>query len=145
MNIEAENLRISKLREYLIEIVNKIVNDDEFQINIDMLDNDINNYSIDKIPTNAEFEKWITGVEIHKDLYSFRSRKGYSQDTINNLLNIGFFEIFEKIIRNNNENHILPNIDDIQAIECTNVGTLIYADTNTAEFEIQIQIKYIVK
>ena len=134
--------RITKLRTYLFSIIDTLTTDKKYQINANMLDNDINNYSLDKIPTASTVEKWVTGMEIHKDIYSFRSRKAYSLDVINNLSNIGFFEIFESIIKSNNKKGVLPNIEGIQSIECLNCGTMLSADTNTAEFEIQIQITY---
>ena len=86
--------RISKLREYLFEIINTLTTNRNYQINADMLSNKIGDYSLDKIPTNTEVQKWIIGVVKRRDVYSFRSRKSYSQDTINNLKNIGFFEDF---------------------------------------------------
>jgi hypothetical protein len=107
-----------------------------------MLDNDIENYSLDKIPTSSTVEKWINGLEIHRDVYSFRSRKSYSQDTINNLKNVGFFETFEKEIKSNNKKGILPEIEGIESIECLNCATMVSAETGTAEFDIQIQITY---
>ena len=134
--------RITKLRTYLFSIIDTLTTDKNYQINADMLDNDINNYSLDKIPVQQEVERWITGMIIHRDVFSFRSRKAYSQDTINNLSNIGFFESFESIIKSNNKKGVLPNIEGIQSIECLNCGTMLSADTNTAEFEIQIQITY---
>lgn len=141
MNIEIEKLRISKLREYLIEVISKI-NANLEQINADMLDNDVNNYSLDKIPTASVVEAWITGTEIHRDVFSFRSRYAYSQDTINNLENIGFFETFEQLIKNNDDKGILPDIEGIESIKCLNCGTMLATETNTAEFDIQIQITY---
>ena len=134
--------RISKLRTYLFSIIDTLTTDKSYQINANMLDNDINNYSLDKIPTASTVSKWVNGVEIHRDVYSFRSRMAYSQDTINNLLNIGFFEKFESIIKSNNKKGILPEINGIQNIECLNCGTMNSADTNTAEFDIQLQITY---
>lgn len=139
------NLRVSKIREYLLNIITEITQNNNYQINANMLSNDINNYSLDKIPTASTIEKWIFGVEIHRDVYSFRSRMAYSQDTINNLKNIGFFESFESKIKENNEDKILPDIDGIEKIECLNCGTMNDADTNTAEFDIQLQITYRVK
>ena len=136
------NLRIAKLRKYLFDIIDTLTTDKKYQINADMLDNEINNYSLDKIPTDTQVEKWITGVEIHRDVFSFRSRKAYSPDTINNLSNIGFFEEFENKIKSNNKEGVLPEIKGIQSIECLNCGTMLSADTNTAIFDIQIQIKY---
>ena len=140
--MEYNDTRISKLRTYLFSIIDTLTTDKSYQINANMLDNDINNYSLDKIPTSSTIEKWVNGVEIHRDVYSFRSRMAYSQDTINNLLNIGFFEKFESIIKSNNKKGILPEINGIQNIECLNCGTMNSADTSTAEFDIQIQITY---
>lgn len=135
--------RITKLRDYLFNIIDTLMtNNNAYQINSNMLSNDANNYSIDKIPTQTTVERWITGVEIHRDIFSFRSRMAYSQDVINNLSNIGFFEDFEAKIYSNNEKGILPEIDGIEKIECLNCGTMNFAETNTAEFDIQIQITY---
>ena len=135
--------RITSLRAYLFTILDEILQNSTYQINANMLDNDINNYSLDKIPTSSTIEKWINGTEIHRDVFSFRSRKAYSQDTINNLANIGFFETFEDKIKSNNNKGILPEIAGIQSIECLNTGTMVSAETNTAEFDIQLQISYI--
>ena len=136
-----DNTRIAKLRTYLFSIIDTLTTDKSYQINANMLDNDINNYSLDKIPTSSTVEKWVNGVEIHRDVYSFRSRMAYWRD-INNLLNIGFFEKFESIIKSNNKKGILPEINGIQNIECLNCGTMNSSDTNTAEFDIQLQITY---
>lgn len=140
--MNTENLRITKLREYLFGVITGITEDNRYQINVNMLSDDINNYSLDKIPVSSEVEVWITGTEIHRDVFSFRSRMAYSQDVINNLKNVGFFEIFESIIKENNENKILPEIDGIESIECLNCGTMKDNNTNTCEFQIQLQIKY---
>lgn len=134
--------RISKLRTYLFSIIDTLATDKNYQINANMLSNDINNYSLDKIPTSSQIEKWVTGLEIHRDVFSFKSRNAYSQDVINNLSNIGFFEQFESIIKSNNKKGVLPEIEGIQSIECLNCGTMLSSDTNTAEFDIQIQITY---
>ena len=139
--MEYNDLRISKLREYLLEVLNTLTTKTK-QINANMLSNKIDNYSLDKIPVDTEVETWIIGNTIHRDLFSFRSRMAYSQDTINNLKNIGFFEQFEKIIKSNNNEGILPDIDGIESIECLNCGTMNNNETNTAEFDIQIQITY---
>lgn len=139
-----EDSRISKLRNYLFKVLDNLTKSKKHQINANMLSNDINNYSLDKIPTATTVEKFITGVEIHRDVYSFRSRKAYSEDVINNLANIGFFEEFENIIKENNKQGDLPEINNIESIECLNCGTLLTADTKSAIFDIQIQITYLV-
>lgn len=143
--VKVEDLRITKLRTYLLSIIDVLVTNKKYQINANMLSNEPNNYSLDKIPTPSTEEareKWIIGTKLCRDVYSFRSRVGYSQDTIENLTNVGFFEIFEKLISSNNEKGILPNIEGIQSIQCLNCGSMNNANTNTAEFDIQIQITY---
>lgn len=137
-----EEARISKLRLYLFAVIDTLATNKSYQINANMLSKDIDNYSLDKIPTASTIEKWINGVELHKDIFSFRSRNAYSQDAINNLSNIGFFENFEKVIKSNNKKGVLPAIKGIESIECLNCGTMVSSDTNTAEFDIQIQITY---
>jgi hypothetical protein len=140
--IDTTELRITKLRAYLISIIDTLLTDSKYSINANMLPADHNNYSLDKIPVDKSVEMWITGDEIHRDVYSFRSRNNYSQDTLNNLKNIGFFEVFEKKISSNNKQGILPDIDGIQEIKCLNCGSMNNASTNTAEFDIQIEIDY---
>ena len=137
-----KDTRINNLREYLCKIISTLTTNKNFKINANMLSKNVNNYSLDKIPTNSTVEKWITGFEIHKDVYSFRSRKEYSTNEINNLQNIGFFETFESIIKSNNKKGVLPKIKGIESIECLNCGAMLSADTNTAIFDIQIQITY---
>lgn len=134
--------RIKKLSEYLVTVVSDIAKKNDIKINANMLSKNINNYSLDKIPTESTVEKWITGTTIYRDIYSFRSRNEYSIDAINNLKNIGFYEEFEKIISSNNKKGVLPDIEGIESIECLNTGTMVSASTNTAEFDIQIQITY---
>ena len=137
-----QELRISKLRAYLLTIIDTIRENSNSQINAYMLSDNINNYSLDKIPTGTEVETWIIGGTLNRDVYSFRSRNNYSQDTIDNLLNVGFFEKFESIIKSNNNKGILPDIDGIESIECLNCGTMTNVQANTSEFDIQLQITY---
>lgn len=140
--VDTQELRITKLRKYLLNIIDNLLTDKNYQINANMLSSDINNYSLDKIPVESVVEKWIDGTEIHRDVFSFRSRSDYSQDTLENLLNVGFFEVFEDIISSNNNKGILPDIKGIESIECLNCGSMNDATTNSAEFDIQLQITY---
>ena len=141
--MEVNDLRISKLRDYLFNVLSNLTSNSNYQINANMLSNKVGDYSLDKIPTDTEVENWIIGVVKCRDVYSFRSRKSYSQDTINNLKNIGFFEEFESVIKSNNDKGVLPEIENIESIECLNCGTMISNDDGkTGTFDIQIQITY---
>ena len=139
--MEIDDLRINKLRAYLMNVISEIV-DSYKQLNIDFLSKDAGNFSLDKIPMQKVIESWIVGSNLCQDTYSFRSRMNYSADVINNMKNIGFFETFEKKIYDRNKNRTLPDIDGIESIECLNCGSVNNANTNTAELDIQIRIKY---
>ena len=139
--MEIGNLRVTKLRAYLMDIITELIGQ-YGEMNINFLSDEPNNYSLDKIPVQTTVEKWITGYTLYRDVYNFRSRMNYSADTMTNIENIGFYETFEKIIKQKNDNNDLPDIDGIQSISCLNCGTLNRANTNTAEFDIQIQIEY---
>ena len=141
MSIEVNNLRVTKLRAYLMDIITELIGQ-YGEMNINFLSDEPNNYSLDKIPVVREVEKWIISDTIYRDVYSFRSRMNYSADTMTNIENIGFYETFEKIIKQKNDSNNLPDIQGIQSISCLNCGTLNRANTNTAEFNIQIQIEY---
>lgn len=140
-SIDISQTRIKKLSNYLVSIIKDIINKN-IGINANMLSKNVNNYSLDKIPTESTVEKWITGQSIFRDVYSFRSRAEYSTDALNNLKNIGFFEEFERVINSNNKKGVLPDIKGIESIECLNTGSMVSTNTNTAEFDIQIQIVY---
>lgn len=141
--IDVNNTRIAKLGKYLETILEEL-NDKYRKINADFLGIEVNNYSLDKIPTASVVEPYVTGGRLCRDVYSFRSRNPYSSDRLSNLKNIGFFESFQKIINFNNEEGILPDIENIESIVCLNQGTLTYTDASmkTAVFDIQLQITY---
>ena len=143
MIIDVENTRIAKLGKYL-ETILETLNNKYKKINADFLGIDVNNYSLDKIPTASVIDPYVAGGRLCRDVFSFRSRNPYSSDRLSNLKNIGFFESFQKIIFSNNDEGILPKIDGIISIECLNQGTFNYADESmkTAVFDIQIQIEY---
>ena len=143
MIIDVENTRIAKLGKYLETILEEL-NSKYKKINADFLGIEVNNDSLDKIPTASTVEEDITVSRICRDVYSFRARNPYSSDRLINLKNIGFFEEFESIIKSNNDEGVLPEIDGIESIVCLNSGTFNYADESmkTAVFDIQLQIIY---
>lgn len=142
--INPDNSRISKLRIYLFTILDDLLSDKNYQVNANFLSNDINNYSIDRIPVEKDpTENWIIPIKKYREVYEFRSRNRYSQDVMENLKNIGFFEVLEDTVYSNSKKGILPEIEGIESIECLNCGSLNIANSQTAMFSIQIQINYI--
>lgn len=130
--------RIEIVQQYLLEILKGVIE----KLNIDYLDSKIDSYSLTRMPVTPILEKWVIPIHKKRELYTFISRKIYSQDLATNLDNIGFFEEFENKIRENNVSGILPVIDGIESIECLNCGAKQNVTATTVVFSIQIQIVY---
>lgn len=135
-------MRAGKLIEYLYDIIDEIITSNDYLINANFLDNEINSYSLDKIPTASTQFKFITGLTQKQDTYVFRSRFRYTSNQAEQLKNIGFFERFEDIVERKNLNKILPDIEGIQSVECLNCGSIQNTTENTCEMDIQIRITY---
>ena len=135
-------MRIEEIKNYIVGIISDILNNNNYVMNIDFLSNEVNSYSIDKIPTDTSVEKWLNGTEIHKEVYLLRSRFFYGEDEANNLENIGFYETLEQKIKEKNDSGNLPTIEGIEEIRCLNCGSINNVSSNTAEFNMQIQIIY---
>lgn len=137
-------MRAEKLIEYLYRVIDELINDNTYQIKADFLDDNINSYSIDKIPTASTEEKFITGERIKRDVFALRSRFKYTSNQADELENVGFFERFESKIEEMNKNKDLPDIKGIESIQCLNCGSVITAsDNKSCEMRIQLKITYL--
>ena len=59
-----QDKRITKLRAYLIGVLNSLTQNTKYELNANNLASDVNNYSLDKIPMQKEINKWIIGTFI---------------------------------------------------------------------------------
>lgn len=131
---------VEKLKEYFLEHVQLA---SEFKnILVDFLGEEATTYVIEPIPEEEIVTPYTDGGSLCQFIFQFGSREFYDDGIAQNIENLDFYERFKEEIEQNNKNHILPDINGIQSIKCLNAGTLNYADTNTAEFSIQIQIEY---
>lgn len=138
-----KDTRIAKLKEYLLSNLITLTQKSGFQVNANFLSNKIDDYSLDKMPVAPIVNKLICGVEVRRDVFSFRSRKPYSSEWLVNLNNMGFFEKFEELIKSNNDKGVLPEIDRVESVKCLNPFTMSSNDNQTkAIFDIQIEVKY---
>ena len=133
--------RIDKIRTYLMNVLSELQREFE-TMNINFLSNEVDNYSITKMPMKSVVETSITGTRLCKDVYQFSGKFTYGSEVAENLNNIGFWEEFEEKIYSNNEKGVLPEIKDIKEIKCLNCGSLRVANTQDCEMTIQIEINY---
>lgn len=131
---------IEKIIEYF---ENKVPITEEFKnINVNYLDGDVANYSIEEVAGTPVLEKWITGDTHNQLVFNFTSREYYNQDVLTNMANSNFYEEFRKQIIENNKNKVFPDIVGIDGIECLGSGTIDSVTTDTAKYSIQCRVTY---
>ena len=60
-------MRIEEIKDYIVGIISDILNNNNYVMNIDFLSNEVNSYSIDKIPTDTNIEKWLNELKINSN------------------------------------------------------------------------------
>lgn len=129
---------ISAIREYFEE--QNILNNKK--VNIDFIKNNTNEYVIEPIPIEPIYRQYTDGRAIRQYVFQFSSLNYLTSEVVNNLLNSEFYESFSKVIEENNNKKILPEVDGIQSIECLNIGTIENEQENKAKYSIQMRILY---
>lgn len=130
---------IRKLIEYFEEQL-KINN-----INCDFLGEEIDNYSIEPISSRPIVRENIDGSYIAQYSFCLASRKSYTFDKIDNIVNNNFGMQLMNLIIKNNQNGILPEIDGIESIEVTGTPFAYQTGINTARYQINMKIEYLVE
>lgn len=131
---------IEKLKDYFIEHVTLA---EEFKsILADFLGEDATDYTIEPIPIEPVLRKYADGSYLGQLTFQFGSREYYDDSNNQNIENLDFYERFLQEIEYNNNNHILPDIEGIQSIECLSNGTIQDVQKGTAKYVIQMRITY---
>lgn len=132
---------IEKIRQYFID--NNII-DENCRINVDFLGETPTEFSILPMPVNPKIQdgQYIDGSGERQYQFQLISRNDYSADVMQNIANSSYYEHLYNAIEDLNNKKILPQIDDIQSIECLNNGAILNATTNTAQYAIQMKITY---
>lgn len=132
---------IQKLVDYF---ENHVTLADEFNdILVDFLGEEATTYSIEPIPTEQVSRPYTDGGSLNEFVFQFGSREFYDESLTQNIDNLDFYERFSKEIEENNDNHILPDINGIQGIKCLNNGTIQDIQNGTAKYGIQMSITYL--
>ena len=111
---------------------------------VDYLGAEATEYTVEAVPCDPVFRQYTDGGCMKQFLFLFGSREWYSADAAQNTENLGFYEEFERWIRKNNYDGILPDLDDREAygIEVMTGGYVFDADTNTARYQMQLRLTY---
>lgn len=132
---------IEELKKYFL---NKVTLAEEFKnILADFLGDEATDYVIEPIPIEPVLKQYADGSYLGQLTFQFGSREYYDDSNDQNIENLDFYERFQAEIESNNRNHILPNIDGIQPIECLSNGTIQDVQKGTAKYVIQMRITYL--
>lgn len=117
------------------------------KVNVDFLPDDPTTYSIEQTPTEPILKKYMDGSTDRQCTFIFACRMHYSDETMNNITNSGFFEKFQNWLYDNSENEILPKLDaglTAERIEAISSGYLfdISGDLSNARYQIQCRLLY---
>ncbi len=116
-------------------------------VNVDFLPEDPLTYSIEQTPSEPILKRYLDGSTERQITFVFACRMFYSDETINNINNSGFFEKFHEWLFENSENDIFPELEEgliPYRIEAISNGYLydISGDLSNARYQIQCRLIY---
>lgn len=139
---------IDSIRNYMRNLECLDTFNNAIRVNVNYLEENTDTYSIEEVPISPIVKKYINGDSIRQYAFIFTSREPYGTDVLTNIDNSGFYEKLADEIERNNENGIFPLLDDgleSLMIEVTSTGYAFAVTEDTAQFQIQLKLKYFKK
>lgn len=139
---------IDSLRDYMRNLKCLDTFNNAIRVNVNYLEPNADTYSIEEVPVEPVVKKYINGDSIRQYAFIFTSREPYGADVLTNIDNSGFYEKLADEIEKNNNNEIFPLLDDgMEALEIkvTSTGYAFAVTEDTAQFQIQLRLKYFKK
>lgn len=139
---------IKALRDYIRSCPHLDTFNNAIRVNVNYLEPSADTYSIEEVPIEPILKKYVNGDSIRQYAFIFTSREPYGIDVLQNIDNSGFYEKFADWIEENNDNNILPLLDnglEPLAVDVTSTGYAFAVTEDTAQFQIQLRLKYFKK
>ena len=139
---------IKALRDYMRKLKCLETFNNAIRINVNYLEPNTDTYSIEEVPIEPIVKKYVNGDSIRQYAFIFTSREPYGVDVLQNIDNSGFYEKLADEIEENNNKDILPLLDnglEPLEIKVTSTGYAFAVTEDTAQFQIQLKLKYFKK
>ncbi|WP_373899281.1 chloramphenicol resistance protein [Haloimpatiens sp. FM7315] len=139
---------IDSLRNYFRKIKCLDTFNNAIRVNVNYLSPNTDTYSIEEVPIEPILKHYVNGDSIRQYAFIFTSREPYGADILQNIDNSGFYEKLANEIEQNNNNNVLPVLDnDLEPLEIkvTSTGYAFAVTEDTAQFQIQLKLKYFKK
>lgn len=133
---------IQSIRDYVMQYPGL---DENGCLYVDYLGNEPIEYSVEAVPAEPFYRRYTDGDGIRQFLFLFASREYYSADVTQCIENLGFYEGFERWIREQNENGILPDLGPGRepiAVQVLTGGYGLSQDESTARYQMQLRLLY---
>lgn len=118
------------------------------RVNVNYLEPNPDTYSIEEIPIEPILKRYVNGDSIRQYAFIFTSREPYGADVLQNIDNSGFYEKLADEIESNNDNEMFPILEnglEPLEIKVTSTGYAFAVTQSTAEYQIQLRLKYLKK
>lgn len=139
---------IDALRNYIRMCPHLDTFNNAIKVNVNYLEPNTDTYSIEEVPINPIVKKYVNGDSIRQYAFIFTSREPYGIDVLQNIDNSGFYEKFADWVETQDDNEILPLLDnglEPLSVEVTSTGYAFAVTDDTAQFQIQLRLKYLKK
>lgn len=139
---------IESLRNYIRTCPHLDTFNSAIRVNVNYLSPNADAYSIEEIPIEPIVKKYVNGDCIRQYAFIFTSREPYGADVLTNIDNSGFYEKFAEWVDTNNDIGNLPLLHNgMEALEIkvTSTGYAFAVTEDTAQFHIQLKLKYFKK
>ncbi|WP_419749302.1 chloramphenicol resistance protein [Terrisporobacter petrolearius] len=139
---------IKALRDYIRTCPHLDTFNNAIKVNVNYLEPETDTYSIEEVPIEPILKTYVNGDSIRQYAFIFTSREPYGVDVLQNIDNSGFYEKFADWIENQNNNEIFPlltNRLEPLEIKVTSTGYAFAVTEDTAQFQIQLRLKYFKK
>lgn len=111
------------------------------KVNVDYIKDKPQSYSIDETPAQTILNRFIDGGTRNQILFDFSIQANFS--VLENIKNSKFCDDFTKWIKEQNDIGNLPEIDNVEKIECTARGTILQTTETTAIYVIPMKVIYL--
>lgn len=139
---------IKALRNYIRICPHLDTFNNAIKVNVNYLEPDVDTYSIEEVPIEPIVKRYVNGDSIRQYAFIFTSREPYGVDVLQNIDNSGFYEKFAEWIEEKNDNEMFPLLDnglEPLEIKVTSTGYAFAVTEDTAQFQIQLKLKYFKK
>lgn len=139
---------IDSLRDYIRKCPYLDTFNNAIRVNVNYLEPSPDTYSIEEIPIEPILKRYVNGDSIRQYAFIFASREPYGADVMQNIDNSGFYEQFAEWVESSNDNGIFPimgkGLEPLE-IKVTSTGYAFGVTESTAEYQIQLRLKYFKK